>query len=260
MKRTITLIFAALITIVTMSFDISSAGGKTGFTTYGCLCHGISATSSVSVTLSFTPSVTNGYVSGTLYNVSATVANTGALIAGIDIAASAGTLVAGTNTQLLSSEITHTGNGNDATSGSVTFDYTWTAPTSGSVTFDYAGVAGNSDNSSSGDFWNKGTQILTQNTSSGITEQSNPNINLSVFPNPISESTTIGYVLSEKSVVSAQLFNLTGQIISTFFINEQQNAGKQTRKLTIDQTISSGNYFLSINVNGKQNFKKIVIE
>lgn len=258
MKKTITLTVAAIIAIGTMSFDIVSDGGKTGFTLLGCLCHGITATTTVSTSLSFNPSVANGYIAGTSYTVTATVANAGELNAGIDLAATAGTLGAGSNTQIMTSEITHTGSGNAATSGSVDFDFTWIAPASGSVTFNYVGLAGDNLASQGGDFWNKGTQTI--NLTTGITEQATSNINISVFPTPVNESTNVSYVLAKNSTVSATLINVKGQVVSTFFTNEEQTAGKQNRKLIIDPSISTGIYFLSISLGAKQNFKKIVIE
>lgn len=261
MKKTITLTCAAIIAIGTMSFDILSSTGKAGKTTTGCSCHAGSPSTgdpSVTLTLSFNPAVTNGYVANTLYTVTATVAKTGELNAGIDLAASAGTLAAGSNTKILTGEIVQTGTGNTTTTGSVSFDFSWTAPASGSVTFNYAGLAGNSSGSS-GDFWNLGTQTLIQNTT-GIAEHFSSNVNLSVFPNPVNEAANVSYVLAKNSTVSATLINVTGQVVSTFFTNEEQNAGKQNRKLMIDPSISTGVYFLSININGKQNFKKIIVE
>jgi hypothetical protein len=132
MKKTTTLLLAGIIAVAAMSFDILNNTGKSGKTTTGCgSCHGSTATTTVSVTLTYNPAlVSNEYTAGTTYTVTATVANTGELKAGIDLAATAGTLAAGSNTKILNSEIVQTGTGNTTTTGSVDLDFVWTAPAS----------------------------------------------------------------------------------------------------------------------------------
>ncbi len=261
MKKTFTLSLAALAVIGLMSFETLSSGGKSGKTTTGCgSCHGATATPAVTVSLAFTPAVTNGYIPGAAYAVVATVAQTGELLAGIDLAASAGTVAAGTNTKILNTEIVHTGSLNTTTTGTVAFDFTWTAPTSGAVTFNYAGLAADDNGGASGDFWQIGTQVVPLDATIGVEELSSINLNVSVFPNPVTESATISYVLAENSTVSANLVNVKGQVVSNLMDNEKQAAGLQNRNLTINSSIAKGIYFVAINVNGKSNYKKIVVE
>ncbi|OFY82650.1 MAG: hypothetical protein A3F72_02215 [Bacteroidetes bacterium RIFCSPLOWO2_12_FULL_35_15] len=259
MKKTITLSLASLVALGLMSFGVLNNNGKAGKTTTGCSCHGSAATANVNVSLSFNPAMGNSYVPNTTYTVTATVAYTGETNAGIDLAASAGTLTAGTNTKILTNEIVQTGTGNTTTTGSVDFNFTWTAPASGSVTFNYCGLAANSNSGTSGDFWNLGTKTVTL-SAVGIAEQKATNINLSVFPNPVSESANISYELGANSTVSATLINVTGQVVTTFFNKEEQTAGKQNRKLMMEPSIAKGIYFVAINVNGKNSYKKIVVE
>jgi len=261
MKKTITLSLAAIAVIGLMSFETLSDNGKSGKTTTGCgSCHGATATPAVSVSLAFTPAVTNGYIPGSAYSVIATVAYTGELLAGIDLAASSGVVAAGTNTKILNTEIVHTGSLNTTTTGTVAFDFTWTAPTTGDVTFNYAGLAANDNGGTSGDFWQIGTQVVPLDITIGVGEIASANLNLSVFPNPVTESATISYVLAENSTVTANLINIKGQVVTTLCDNEQQAAGLQNRKLMINSSIAKGIYFVAINVNGKSNYKRIIVE
>jgi uncharacterized delta-60 repeat protein len=62
---------------------------------------------------------------------------------------------------------------------------------------------------------------------SGIEEIGNCKLkfeNLSVFPNPATILTTIRYLLSAKSKVSLQLFNISGRLVKTL-VNQEKNTG-----------------------------------
>jgi hypothetical protein len=262
MKKTITLTLATSLALGLMSFGVVSSNGITGRTTTGCSCHSPSANNAVTVSLTSPTSTlfSTGYVSGTIYTLAFTVAETGQPLFGMDLKASAGTLLAGVigDNKKSGTEIVHTGTGN-STLNTHTFTFTWTAPTSGTVTFSFAGNATNANGiDDTGDHWNKGTIAVSPST--GISEKINSSIQLSVFPNPVSESANLTYELSENSIVSASLINVTGQVVATFFNKEEQVAGIQNRKLALDPTIVNGIYFIALNVNGKGSYTKIVIE
>jgi hypothetical protein len=122
----------------------------------GCNCHSGSADASVSVELSGVPSE---YVAGQEYNLTVTITGgptanaSGNAQGGFNLVASAGTLSsAGTDTQIMSGEATHTEDGNDQRSWTVT----WTAPASSDVTFTATGNSVDGDGSaSSTDLWNQ---------------------------------------------------------------------------------------------------------
>lgn len=262
MKKTITLSLASVMALGFMSFGVISSTGITGKTTTGCTCHSSAANAGVTVSLTSPTSTlfSVGYTPGNTYTLNLLVQETGKVKFGLDVKASSGTLAAGPNgdTQKLGTEITHTGTGNSGTT-SHAFDFLWTAPASGSVTFTFAGNATNGNGTDdTGDHWNKGSVVVSSAT--GISENSDPTINLSVFPNPVSESANIFYELASKSVVSATLINMQGQAVTTFFSNEEQTAGIQDRSLTIEPSIAKGIYFVAMNVNGKKSYKKIVVQ
>lgn len=126
---------------------LANAGGKTGVSTQGCAqCHGGgSGSTTVEITgpSELEPGATGDY--------QLTVTNSAMSHGGLDVSATGGTLQAGSNNQLKSSEITHTSKTSMA-SGVVSFDFKWTAPANeGSFSLKGAGNAVNGDGQSRGD-------------------------------------------------------------------------------------------------------------
>ena len=100
------------------SGGISGFSGKTGSTC--TLCHSSSTTAVPTITLTGPTSVTSGTTNNYTLSVNVLTSGNG----GLDVAASAGTFGAGTGTQVLNGEITHT-----APSSTHSWTFTWTAPT-----------------------------------------------------------------------------------------------------------------------------------
>src|SRR5579864_6241082 len=99
------------------SGGISGFSGKSGSTC--TTCHS-SSTSVPTITLTGPTTVTSGSTNSYTLSVSVITAGNG----GLDVAASAGTFAAGSGTQVLNGEITHT-----APSSTHSWTFTWTAPT-----------------------------------------------------------------------------------------------------------------------------------
>jgi len=130
-------------------------GGKTqkGGNTTGCYCHCASASSAT--TVAFSTTATTIYT-GQSYSFTVTVSNSSESGAGVEVAAQRGTLTAGTGTQVISGELTHS---SAATSLPASWTFTYTAPsTSGTDTLFGTGNAVNLDGSNGGgnctDVWN----------------------------------------------------------------------------------------------------------
>ena len=81
------------------------------------------------------------------------------------------------------------------------------------------------------------------------------NIPFSVFPNPFNRSTNIDYALSGNAVVSVEVFNMIGEKVSSFVLNEEQPASRHT--YTFDNA-SSGVYYVRLTVDGQAMTQKIV--
>ena len=134
-------LFASLAMIYITTSSSSTGNVASSGTSCGS-CHG-SKNTATTVNLTGLPA---SYVPGQSYTLTFTVANATNAYAGCNIAASAGTFTAGTGTQLMGSQITHTAP-KAAVSGVTTFTCSWTAPaTAGSVTFNAAGNAVNFNN------------------------------------------------------------------------------------------------------------------
>ncbi len=82
-------------------------------------------------------------------------------------------------------------------------------------------------------------------------------INLTVFPNPASNQTTIQYQMKESGKVNAELVDLKGRMVKTLF-NENQNIGNQEFTFEVSD-LPSGNYFLRMNSGNKIQVEKIAV-
>jgi histidinol phosphatase-like enzyme len=170
-KRNIAITLFSVAALWSMSFKPDNSGGKVGYssapTEGNCTgCHaGTVNSGSGSATITTTVPA-SGYVAGSVYQVSMTVAQAQVPLFGFDLTAlnsggtNAGTMTV-TNTaemQILASggrnNMTHKSAGGSSTTGSKTFTFNWTAPatSTGVVTFYASGLAANGTGSTAGDF------------------------------------------------------------------------------------------------------------
>ena len=68
---------------------------------------------------------------------------------------------------------------------------------------------------------------------------------VSNFPNPFNQSTTIRYRVPEDSRVKATIYNLQGQIVNNLLVNQFQTAGLKTIDWNSD-SLPSGTYLCKI--------------
>lgn len=144
---------AVILFMVFASFVFHAySSGITGVTLkngQGCTCHGGLA-SGVTVTINGPASLQVGETG----NYTVTVTGGPLVKAGTNIAASTGTLTAGTGLQLMSGELTHTAP-KSPDNNTVTFSFQYTAPaTTGNVTLYANGNSVNDNGGSDGDSWN----------------------------------------------------------------------------------------------------------
>jgi len=80
---------------------------------------------------------------------------------------------------------------------------------------------------------------------------------ISIYPNPSQYFTNISYLLSETSLVSVDVYSITGaQVLTVPAV--KQNIGNQ--KININTTsLEKGIYFVSLNINGQIITKKITV-
>jgi hypothetical protein len=141
----------------------SYSGGISGVSQAGCNCHGPSSANTI---VSISPSTGTFYSPGERINFTVTVANpnmtTGTSGGGFNLSTNIGTLEnANGETQLIGDELTHTSR-KASNTGSVSWDFVWTAPASGSGLLQLF-VAGNAVDGTGGtgnDQWNFGTASI----------------------------------------------------------------------------------------------------
>ena len=261
MKKTVLSIFtlAVFATILT-----SSSGGRTdgrsgspGDANLDCgQCHGGSTASTSSMIATDIPA--SGYVGGSTYNVTVTVAETGASMFGFQItaehssSAKAGTFATGGNSEIYTvtagHAVTHNTAGTFGTD-SKSWTMTWTAPSSGSgdVTFYVAGNGANGTGDATGDVIYTDSQAAVEDVANGL-EAIYQNSSLRVYTNPTIDFFIINEIVKVSNVV---LYDLKGSEVKSF-----ANSVNQFDVSDIEQ----GTYLLYINVDGVPNIEKLIIQ
>ncbi len=92
---------------------------------------------------------------------------------------------------------------------------------------------------------------------SGVAEIKKNNFQLSVFPNPVSETPSVSYFLTQASDVSFDIYNMLGTKIKTISL-EKQVIGKHETTLDFDN-LSNGVYFLKITSAGASEIIKLTV-
>lgn len=260
-KKLLIISVSSFIILISFTMLYSYQNGITGRTlktsNSGCGgCHGSSATSGVTVTISGPDTVNTSQ----MVNFSLTIAYATQPGAGLDVATRSGTLgVVTSGTHISNGELTHNNNIN-MTNGSVTIQFSYTAPASATIDTIWAtGNATNENGGTGGDFWNwaPSKRVVIRNPL-GIEKNIIP-VHFSLnqnFPNPFNPVTTISFNLSQESFVSLKIFDIQG--------NEVQLAKGQLPEgfhsyIWNASNNSSGVYFYELNVNGQEISKKMVL-
>lgn len=72
----------------------------------------------------------------------------------------------------------------------------------------------------------------------------NKNMSFSLYPNPINNQAKLEYTLTQNEVLSAELIDMNGKLIKSFFTNEKKSAGVHTQTIILEESIKTGNYLL----------------
>ena len=102
---------------------------------------------------------------------------------------------------------------------------------------------------------------ITETTSMAVENKSFMNT-ISIYPNPVEDQFELSLNLTEASLLKVQLYNLKGQLISTF-MNEQVPAGKINKTLNSQNqnaSLASGIYILKISTDRSTQTKKLIIK
>jgi hypothetical protein len=197
-----------------------------------------------------------GYTPGQTYDMTVTLSGGGSKFGfSLSAAGNAGTLIAGSNTQLngSGSYVTHTFNSNTG-SGGITWNFQWTAPQvgTGAVTFYSAAMFANGNGGNSGDVTIPVDATFQESTGVGISEAELES--LSVYPNPVIDEINVAAQDVDEEIMFT-LFNTNGQVV----LEEKREAGE----ISIDisgRSLSTGVYFLKMEVDGSSTIKKLLVK
>jgi len=202
------------------------------------------------------PSLSNGYVPGQTYTITATITNASINKFGFEVTverdadnSKIGTLIVtdGVRTKFVNggNAITHKIGGTGG-SGSNSWSFDWSAPSAGTgdVTFYGAFNASNGNNSTSGDIIYTTSFQVNENISASLNEN-NFDSNFSTYPNPTKGKL---FINSSEKINELTVFNHEGKLILT------QKIGK-----SIDLSLySNGVYYIVAHTKSKTFTKKII--
>jgi len=201
----------------------------------------------------------SGYVGGTTYNMSVTLAKQGGTKFGFQLSPQdvsgnpLGTLVAGTGSQIVGGNyITHNLSGT-AGSGTKTWEFSWIAPTSGTedVTF-YAAFNFANGSGSSGDVIDTGSLTVS---ASSVSISEVELAGLVVYPNPVLNDIHVASKDVDEEIMIT-LFDAQGRKVLA-------NNYAGGTDITIDVKsigLITGIYFMQLEVDGKSTIKKLMVK
>jgi hypothetical protein len=96
-------------------------------------------------------------------------------------------------------------------------------------------------------------------TATGLLSLNKPAFDFSVYPNPMSGTGTLSYMLSAPAQIEATITDITGKAVATLQ-NEKESTGSHSISIGDNGTISSGMYFATVSVNSISYTRKFVVE
>jgi PKD repeat protein len=81
------------------------------------------------------------------------------------------------------------------------------------------------------------------------------NVAFNVYPNPFTRNTSIDYSLNSSAIVSLEVFNLIGEKVKVFSLDEKQSSGKHSYSF---DNAGNGIYFVKLSIDGTSVVQKIV--
>jgi hypothetical protein len=241
---------AVFIVMFSQSILYAYPGGITGrtlkTTTSGCSCHGNSANTGVTVTISGPDTLNTGQTG----QYTLTISRSASLGAGLDVAVRSGVLApVSSNIHLSSGELTQNNN-ISMTSGSVSVQFSYTAPSTATIdTVWSTGLATNSNGNTSGDFWNwansKRIVVRTLTSITNISGNTPSSFSLEQnYPNPFNPSTMIKFAVPKNSAVKLSIYDMSGKEVAVI-VNEVLGTGEYEISW-YPKNLASGIYFYTL--------------
>jgi hypothetical protein len=103
------------------------------------------------------------------------------------------------------------------------------------------------------------TSVMPAGAANGIATVAKSAFDFAVYPNPMTNSGTLSYTLTDAATVNASILDITGKEIATLK-NEKESAGNYNINMGQEKALSAGMYFARVSVNGEAYTKKFVVE
>jgi len=85
-------------------------------------------------------------------------------------------------------------------------------------------------------------------------------INVTHFPNPLSEQCILDYELDQNETLSVNLYDLQGALIQPLLPLSERNAGQHKEKLKLANSLPPGSYFVNLETKNRSQAVKVVME
>ncbi|MGE5500199.1 MAG: T9SS type A sorting domain-containing protein [Syntrophothermus sp.] len=217
----------------------------------GCTCHTGSVTAGVQVSISGPASLKTGETG----NYTAVLTYSSLSGAGVDIAASGGTLsTTDTRLQVMNSELTH--KSTNTGTGSITWNFKYTAPSTAGQQTLYATACGVKSAWNNAPNFTVNVTAVTSAEGTGDSKNYTYSLNQN-YPNPFNPVTTISFSLKEQSDVTLSIYNSIGAQVE-ILKQEKMNAGTHSVQWNA-ANLPSGTYFYELKAGAYKSTKKLVL-
>lgn len=265
----LTILLFSTTAFIVKSKQSNGIAGFTGSPSEGTCssCHGGGTSAASGITITSLPAFTgNQYIAGTTYTITIDIAATGfnKFGFGSEILNSSNTNAGLIQNPGLGVKFLNSGSRKNAVhttpktgTGAASFSFEWIAPTSGGITIYVGANAVNGTGGTGGDFTFNSSLSLTESLGVGVKENNSQSVsNVFIFPNPITEFTTLSYFLNKTQTIQVQLTDINGKIVKEIY-TETQNAGYQSKIIDL-QDVASGVYFITTTSDKQKVSQKLV--
>lgn len=107
-------------------------------------------------------------------------------------------------------------------------------------------------------YYQLSTLVRLTNATLGTMDFSSTKNALSIYPNPIETNATFEFTLENSENITIELYDVQGRLVQTIATNKQMAAGNHNLPIELNQSLTSGNYFLKLaTVSGSQTIQII---
>jgi len=106
-------------------------------------------------------------------------------------------------------------------------------------------------------FYQSTSRVVSVEEDGGITDSKSVVNSLSVFPNPVSDNTTLSFRLAENTNAKVKVYNLTGTLVKEIDLG---SLNKGSRKVKLNATdLAAGTYIVSLEAGDSRTVSKFVV-